>query len=98
MSIVDKRRYAAAAFLVLVTLSVYWPSPVVSVNRLCCDATLGVDELSFLGRESPSWDVVFWFLAGVLALLIVQTGEFRPEDVRAPWQHVRQMRWSIPGM
>jgi membrane-associated phospholipid phosphatase len=96
MSIVDKRRYAAAAFLVLVTLSVYWPSPVVSINRLCCDARLGVDELSFLGRESPSWDVVFWFLAGVLALLIVQTGEFRPEDVRAPWLHVRQMRWSTP--
>ena len=48
MSIADKRRYAAAAFIVLLTLSVFWPSPIVSVNRLCCNASIGIDELSFL--------------------------------------------------
>ena len=97
MSIADKRRYAAAAFISLLALSVYWPSPVVSVNRLCCDAALGVDELSFLGREAPSWDVIFWFLAGVLLLVIVQTGEFVRADFSRPWRELRQIRWTIPA-
>jgi undecaprenyl-diphosphatase len=68
-----KRRYAAAAFLTLLVLSVFWPSPIVSSNRLWFQADLDVDELSFLGREHPSWDVVFWFFAGVLLLLIMQS-------------------------
>ena len=46
-----QRRIAAFAFVALLVLSVFWPSPVVSTNRLCCDASLPVDELSFLGRE-----------------------------------------------
>jgi membrane-associated phospholipid phosphatase len=68
MSIVDKRRYTAAAFIVLLTLSVYWPSPVVSVNRL----------------------------AGILALVIIQTGEFTIRDFVTPWQQLLRLRWSIP--
>lgn len=95
MSIVDKRRYAAAAFIVLLALSVYWPSPIVSVNRLCCDAALGVDELSFLGREAPAWDVIFWFLTGVLALIIIQSGELTRSDLAASWQQIRHLRWAI---
>lgn len=75
MSIDAKRRYAAAAFITLLILAIFWPSPIVSSNRLCCNEPLAVDELSFLGREAPSWDVVFWFIAGMLALAIVQSGE-----------------------
>src|ERR1051325_5729924 len=71
MSIDAKRRNAAAAFVALLILSVWWPSPVVSINRLCCNATLGVDELSFLGREAPSWDVAFWCLAGFLLIALL---------------------------
>ncbi|HEX7152472.1 MAG TPA: phosphatase PAP2 family protein [Thermoanaerobaculia bacterium] len=74
MSNARKRRYAAAAFIALLLLSVLWPSPVVSSNRLWLNEPLAVDELSFLGREAPSWDVVFWCLAGLFALLIVQSG------------------------
>jgi len=92
MSIVSKRRYASAAFVTLLILSVYWPSPVVSANRLWFDAPLSVDELSFLGREAPSWDVVFWFFAGVLLLLIVQSAE--SPDVREPLRQLRAIRFE----
>lgn len=70
-----KRRYAAAAFVTLLLLSVFWPSPVVSGNRLWFGERLSIDELSFLGREAPSWDVVFWFFAGLLLLIVVQSAE-----------------------
>ncbi len=86
MSIDAKRRLASASFVVLLILSVVWPSPIVSTNRLCCDAALGVDELSFLGREAPSWDVVFWCLTGLFALALLQAAhEFTavPEQFRA---------------
>ena len=75
MSIDARRRYASAAFIALLILSVSWPSPVVSINRLWVGAHLAVDEFSFLGREAPSWDAVFWCIAGVLALAIVQSGD-----------------------
>ncbi|HVE72940.1 MAG TPA: phosphatase PAP2 family protein [Thermoanaerobaculia bacterium] len=70
-----KRRYASAAFITLLLLSVFWPSPVVSSNRLWFNEQLAVDELSFLGREAPSWDVVFWFFAGLLLLIMLQSAE-----------------------
>ena len=71
MSIENKRRLASAAFVALLILSVFWPSPVVSINRLCCNAPLSVDELSFLGREAPAWDIVFWCLSGLFALVLL---------------------------
>lgn len=77
MSTDDKRRYSAIAFVTILLLSVFWPSPIVSSNRLWLEQHLAVDELSFLGREAPSWDVVFWCIAGVLALGIAQSGDFR---------------------
>ena len=79
MSIDDKRRYASAAFVTLLILSVFWPSPIVSSNRLWFGQDLTIDELSFLGREAPAWDVVFWCMAGLLAIAIVQSGEFSME-------------------
>jgi hypothetical protein len=72
MSIDAKRRTVSFAFIALLVLSVWWPSPIVSMNRLCCNAPLGIDELSFLGRESPAWDVAFWCVAGLFALLLLQ--------------------------
>lgn len=70
-----KRRYAALAFVTLLILSVFWPSPIVSINRLWVGERIAVDELSFLGREAPSWDVVFWCAAGLLLLAILQSAE-----------------------
>ena len=90
MSIEGKRRLAAAGFIALLALSVLWPSPIVSVNRLCCNADIGVDELSFLGREAPSWDVAFWFLAGLLLLALFQTGDGR--DFGEAWRQLRAFR------
>src|SRR5581483_1880857 len=86
MSIDAKRAAASWAFVALLILSVFWPSPVVAVNDVCCHAALSVDDLSFLGREAPSWDVVFWCIAGVFALALLQdVREFRPaaEEWRA---------------
>jgi len=90
-----RRRLAGAAFIALLILSVWWPSPVVSVNRLCCNAPLGVDELSFLGREQPRWDVAFWCIAGLFALALFQTGRFEWRDFRPPWHLPRPGRETI---
>jgi membrane-associated phospholipid phosphatase len=81
-----KRQIAAAAFVALLALSVWWPSPIVSVNRLCCHADLGVDELSFLGREEPRWDVAFWCLAGLFAIGLFQSGEWEWREFAEPWR------------
>jgi len=99
MSIDNKRRLAAAAFIALLALSVFWPSPAIAVNNVCCHAQLGVDDLSFLGREAPSWDIAFWFIAGLFALLILHpsTG-YAAHDFAEAWTLVRatrlRMRWS----
>ncbi|HYC61410.1 MAG TPA: phosphatase PAP2 family protein [Thermoanaerobaculia bacterium] len=89
----QKRRYAAAAFATLLVLSVFWPSPIVSINALWLEDDLDVDHLSFLGREAPSWDVVFWCLAGLLLLAIVQNAE--PDaDRREPLRQLRAIRFD----
>ena len=90
MSPASKRRYAAAAFITLLILSVFWPSPIVSINRLWVGETLAVDELSFLGRQAPSWDVVFWCIAGLLLLAIIDSGEGR--DLGEPLRQLRAFR------
>ncbi len=86
----QKRRYASAAFITLLILSVFWPSPVVSINQLWINEDIDVDELSFLGREAPSWDVVFWFFAGLLLLIILQSADSR--DFREPLAQIRALR------
>src|SRR5687767_11400125 len=88
MSIDARRRLAAAGFITLLVLSVLWPSPIVSVNRLCCNAAIGVDELSFLGREAAAWDVAFWFIAGLFALSLIDPSA----DYREPWRILRGLR------
>lgn len=87
-----KRRYAAAAFITLLILSVFWPSPVVSMNRLWMQEQIDVDELSFLGREAPSWDVVFWFFAGLLLLMVLESAE--SHDYRQPLAQIRALRFD----
>src|SRR6187549_1010462 len=88
-----RRRYASAAFVALLILSVFWPSPIVSVNRLWLEREVAVDELSFLGREAPSWDVVFWCAAGVLLIAIVQSAD-AGADPREPLQQLRSIRFD----
>ena len=88
MSIAAKKRYAGAALVTLLILSVFWPSPVVSINQLWLHEDIDVDHLSFLGREAPSWDVVFWCFAGILLFAIIQSAE--PEA--AFRQPVRQFK------
>lgn len=93
MSIDARSRYAAAGFVVLLLLSVFWPAPVVSVNHLWLHRDLGIDELSFLGREEPAWDAVFWCIAGLFAIGVVQSGEWTKEDVRMT---LRDLRINMP--
>src|SRR5204863_4498339 len=68
-----------------------WPSPIVSINRLCCNAPLGVDELSFLGREAAAWDVAFWCLAGLFALSLIDPSA----DYGEPWRVIRSLRVRV---
>jgi membrane-associated phospholipid phosphatase len=96
MSIDDKRRMAAAAFSALLALSVVWPSPAIAVNNVCCHAQLGIDDLSFLGREAPAWDVAFWCIAGLFALAILQPSVgVTPHDFRSAWTLVRGTRLRL---
>ena len=90
MSIESKRRYAAAAFLTLLLLSVFWPSPVVSINRLWLHEEIDVDELSFLGREAPSWDAVFWCISGIFLLILLQSAETYTD----PREQLRAIRFE----
>src|SRR4051794_23552366 len=90
MSIDAKRRLAAAAFIALLALSVFWPAPAIDINQLCCHAHLTVDHLSFLGREAPAWDVAFWCIAGLFLLALLHSG--RNSDFREIWTVVRATR------
>lgn len=90
MTSATKRRYASAAFITLLLLSVFWPSPVVSINRLWLGQSMAVDELSFLGREALPWDVVFWCFAGLLTLAILHSAD--AYDFAEPWRQLRATR------
>ncbi|HEY2094680.1 MAG TPA: phosphatase PAP2 family protein [Thermoanaerobaculia bacterium] len=94
MSIDAKRRTAATAFVGLLLLALFWPAPVVSVNDVCCHAQLPIDDLSFLGREAPSWDVVYWCVAGIFLIALLQTGESR--DFGEAWRIVKASRLHVP--
>lgn len=87
-----RRRYAAAAFVALLVLSVFWPSPIVSANRLWIGEPIAIDELSFLGREAPSWDVVFWCAAGLLLFAILQSAV--AVDTNEPLRQIRAARFE----
>lgn len=92
MSTATKARYAAVAFIALLLLSVFWPSPVVSANQLLFHRHLDIDDLSFLGREAPSWDIAFWCIAGLFAIAIAQSAG-AILDVRS---ELRGMRLIVP--
>jgi membrane-associated phospholipid phosphatase len=83
MFIDGKRRIAAAAFIALLALSVFWPAPAIEVNQVCCHAHLPVDNLSFLGREAPAWDVAFWCIAGLFVLALLHPAGGRYEFAEA---------------
>jgi len=94
MSIEGKRHAAACAFIALLALALFWPAPVVTINALCCDAHLPIDDLSFLGREAPSWDVAFWCLAGLFLIALLQTAESR--DFAIGWRILRVSHLHVP--
>src|SRR3954471_24867291 len=93
MSIDAKRRLAAAAFVALLALSVFWPAPAIEINQLCCHAHLTVDDLSFLGRQAPAWDIAFWCIAGLFLLALLQpSNDYKASDFREIWALVRATR------
>src|SRR5258707_1553776 len=96
MSIDGKRRFAAVGFITLLALSVFWPAPAISINQLCCHAYLPVDNLSFLGREAPAWDVAFWCIAGLFALAVLHPmGDYKSSDFAEAWTLVRATRVKV---
>jgi len=92
IAVETRRRYATLGFVVLLILSVLWPSPIVSTNQLWTKEPIAIDDLSFLGREAPSWDVVFWCLAGLLLIAIVQSAV--SHDFREPLRIIRETRFE----
>jgi len=99
MSIDAKRRLAAAAFVVLLALSVFWPAPAIEINQFCCHAHLAVDNLSFLGREAPAWDVAFWCIAGLFLLALLHpSNAYKPSDFSEVLTLVRATRIRLRKM
>jgi hypothetical protein len=93
MSTDAKRRLASAAFIALLALSVFWPAPAIDINQLCCHAHLAVDDLSFLGREAPAWDVAFWCIAGLFLLALLHPNDvYKTSDFREVWSLMRATR------
>ncbi|HEV7484114.1 MAG TPA: phosphatase PAP2 family protein [Thermoanaerobaculia bacterium] len=93
MSTDAKRRVASAAFIALLALSVFWPAPAIEINQLCCHAHLTVDDLSFLGREAPAWDIAFWCIAGLFLLALLQPSNvYKTSDFREVWALARATR------
>src|SRR3954454_11199761 len=99
MSIDAKRRLAAAAFVALLALSVFWPAPALDINQLCCHAHLTVDNLSFLGREAPAWDIAFWCIAGLFLLALLQPSDtYKSSDFAEVWTLMRATRIRLRKM
>jgi len=99
MSIDGKRNLAAVGFIALLALSVFWPSPAIAINQLCCHAHLTVDNLSFLGREAPAWDVAFWCIAGLFALALLHPSDaYKPSDFGGAWTLMRATRIRLRWM
>src|SRR5436305_11939999 len=99
MSIDGKRRLAAVAFVALLALSVFWPAPAIEINQLCCHAHLTVDDLSFLGREAPAWDIAFWCIAGLFLLVLLQpSNDYKTSDFREVWTLLRATRIRLRKM
>src|SRR5438270_9295001 len=99
MSIDAKRRLASAAFIALLALSVFWPAPAIDINQLCCHARLTVDDLSFLGREAPAWDVAFWCIAGLFVLALLHpSNDYKPSDFAEVWDLTRATRIRLRKM
>lgn len=70
--------------------------PIVSVNQLWLHQDLRVDDLSFLGREAPSWDVIFWCIAGLFAIAVVHSSNASMSDWRALGREIRSVRIALP--
>lgn len=69
----DRARAAVSVgFVVLLSLSLFWPGPVLWLNSVTFQAPLTIDERSFLGRESPAADVLFWAIAGLYLFVVLQ--------------------------
>lgn len=100
-------RASSIGFIALLLLALVWPAPVVWLNEATFNASIGVDERSFLGREAPSWDVVFWAIAGIFALSLLHgridqaqaslrtvITDLRSVRRNAP-SHLRHLGWPV---
>lgn len=100
-------RASSIGFIGLLMLALVWPAPVVWLNEATFNASIGVDERSFLGREAPSWDVVFWAITGVFALSLLHgridqaqaslrtvIADLRSVRRNAP-SHLRHLGWRV---
>ena len=87
---------AAIVFVVLLLGSLTWPDPVIFVNRAFFERPISINEVSFLGRGAPSWDVVYWWLVGMAVLALLRG---RLDRIAAGWpsfvDDLRSMRTGL---
>jgi membrane-associated phospholipid phosphatase len=74
-------------FVLLLAAAVIWPRPVLWINEATFGADLPISIVSFLGREAPSWDVVYWALVGFATLALFHG---RLESASSTWVDARR--------
>lgn len=84
---------SSMAFLALLVLALIWPAPVLWLNDATFEAPMEIDERSFLGREAPQWDVVFWGIAGIFVLALFHA---KTREVRRAWEEFREETRLFP--
>jgi hypothetical protein len=90
-------RVSGTAFVLLLVLAVLWPAPVLQLNDWTVRQSLSIHEDSFLGREAPSWDVVFWGIAGLFLLVLLHSRiRFLDTGVRMFIRDIRRLWRALP--
>jgi len=88
-----RANWTIAAFYALLGLALVWPLPIVAINERWLDLPLSVDRDSFLGREAPAWDAVFWSVTG---LFVIAMFHGRLGEVREGWRLAMLETISVP--
>ena len=84
---------AGTGFMSLLALAIFWPSPLLWMNRISVNAPLTLSESDFLGRGDSPWDMVFWAVAGLFALAIIHG---RNDAFAQSWREMKAFGKSVP--
>lgn len=96
--------WPGALFILLLALSISWPAPIVWLNEQTLQRPIRVSYESFLGREAVSWDIAFWGIVGLYALLLLhgridvlrENAAILSADAKRIREKLRRRKESLP--